>query len=311
MQEAEQDKYFIILTMIENYQTFSILESISLFIVSTIFSATNLFSTPLLNGHVEAQLISEVKSIQPGHPFWVAIRLKMGKDWHTYWRNPGDSGLPTTIEWEMPDGLEAGEIQWPYPQQFGAPPVVSYGYKDEVLLLVKIDVAGFFESDKVVKLSAKVDWLECKDICLPGHQKLKIELPVKDEAPEVDNRWAEKFEETRKSLPVADSAWKVNAKHQGSQIIIYLTPPVWFNSKMSNVLFFSEQPGVIDHSAEQKIEKNKKGFIITLKRSTFSVNLPARLKGVLFSRVGWRGPGTARAMRFDVPLEKESTLSNN
>src|SRR5581483_8644540 len=89
-------------------------------------------------GHVKATLVSESKSIQPGTPFWVAVQLEMQPPWHTYWKNAGESGEPTSIDWKLPAGFTAGPIQWPAPKRIAVPPVVSYGYEDNVLLLVKI-----------------------------------------------------------------------------------------------------------------------------------------------------------------------------
>ncbi|HET6522033.1 MAG TPA: protein-disulfide reductase DsbD domain-containing protein, partial [Geminicoccaceae bacterium] len=70
-------------------------------------------ANPVATERVEARLVSEVEAVRPGAPFWVALRLRMAEGWHTYWRNPGDSGLPTTIEWTLPEGFEASEIVWP------------------------------------------------------------------------------------------------------------------------------------------------------------------------------------------------------
>src|SRR4028118_2315268 len=88
--------------------------------------------------HSEAALIAETTSIQPGVPFTVALRLKMDEHWHSYWRNPGDSGTPIGITWNLPPGFKAGPIQWPHPQRIALPPLVSYGYENEVWLLTQI-----------------------------------------------------------------------------------------------------------------------------------------------------------------------------
>ncbi|MFQ5771960.1 MAG: protein-disulfide reductase DsbD domain-containing protein [bacterium] len=261
-------------------------------------------AAPPINSHVKAELISEVKSIQPGQPFWVAIRLTMDKDWHTYWRNPGDSGLPTKIAWQLPEGLDAGEIQWPYPDKFATPPVVSYGYEDEVLLLTKIEVSDSFKLNRKVALSAAVDWLECKEMCLPGHANLKIELPVMDEVPKLDERWAAQFENTRKRLPITIPDLKISAEQDGAFIIIQLTTPDGFKGRTSEISFFPQQAGVIDHSAVQQIENVKNRVRIKMKQSPFSVKPPARLRGVLYTEAGWQRPGSEPAIQIDVPLKQ-------
>ncbi|HEX3061514.1 MAG TPA: protein-disulfide reductase DsbD domain-containing protein, partial [Usitatibacter sp.] len=90
--------------------------------------------------HVEAQLVTEKAAARPGSAFVVGLRLRMEPQWHTYWRNPGDSGLPTKIKWALPAGWKAGEIQWPYPQKLPVGPLMNYGYEDEVILLTDIAV---------------------------------------------------------------------------------------------------------------------------------------------------------------------------
>src|SRR2546421_4436166 len=84
--------------------------------------------------HVEAELVAERASLQPGKPALVGLKLRMEPQWHTYWRNPGDSGLPTKIKWHVPEGWKVGDIQWPFPQNLPVGPLMNYGYEDEVVL---------------------------------------------------------------------------------------------------------------------------------------------------------------------------------
>jgi thiol:disulfide interchange protein DsbD len=138
-------------------------------------------------GNVEASLLCEAESIQPGSPFWVGVRLKMKKGWHTYWKDPGESGMATTIRWDLPPGFSAGSIEWPVPERFKDPAGVSYGYKDLVVLPVRVVPPKDMEEGREVLISAKVLWLECADVCLPGKAELKMALSVKFVPPEI--RW--------------------------------------------------------------------------------------------------------------------------
>jgi thiol:disulfide interchange protein DsbD len=102
----------------------------------------------------------------------------MEKGWHTYWRNPGDSGLPTRVRWELPEGFAAAEIRWPYPIRFTTGPLVSYGYEHEVLLPVEIRVPPSLASAEV-RVAGRVDWLECREACVPGRADVSLLLPVR------------------------------------------------------------------------------------------------------------------------------------
>lgn len=253
--------------------------------------------------HVKAQLISEVTSIQPGHPFWVAVRLQIKEHWHTYWRNPGDSGLPTQVQWELPKGFVASEIHWPYPKRFEMPPLVNLGYEGKVLLLTRINPPESVQAGSKVKLGAKVDWLVCKDVCLPGHADLIIELPMKNEKPKVDSRWVDDFSDTRKNLPQSSKEWDINAISKEKQIILSIKPPSWLKHKLTNIMFFPEQPGVVDYSAQQNIIQNQESYTIEIKPSPFSIRLPTHLKGVLLIEEVKNRTATKHKLKIDVPLE--------
>ena len=95
-------------------------------------------AAPVRTAHVEAELVAAKTALVPGEPLTVALRLGVEKGWHTYWRNPGDSGLPTTLEWKLPNGVSAGPIEWPAPRLLPAGPLLNYGYVNEALHLVTL-----------------------------------------------------------------------------------------------------------------------------------------------------------------------------
>lgn len=128
---------------------------------------------------VKADLITDVTTIEPGKPFTVGLHLKMVPPWHTYWKYSGDAGLPTRIDWELPAGFTAGPIQWPLPEKFvSAGDVVNYGYHDEVVLFTQITPPSSFnpEDTKNVVLKAKVSWLVCAEICIPGTAQVSLDF---------------------------------------------------------------------------------------------------------------------------------------
>ena len=84
--------------------------------------------------HVTVNLIQEEETVQPGRPFWVALHLNLEEGWHVYWKNPGDAGIPLKVEWKLPEGFEAGPLQWPFPEKFTMSDMVGFGYKGEVIL---------------------------------------------------------------------------------------------------------------------------------------------------------------------------------
>jgi thiol:disulfide interchange protein DsbD len=275
----------------------------SLTITALLVSSANPTSASRSDNHTKAALISKVRSIQPGKPFWIAVRLTMDKDWHTYWRNPGDSGLPTKIKWTLPEGFEAGETQWPYPHKFKSDSIVSFGYKDEVCLLTKIRSAKSIEQGGSVSISVKVEWLECKNVCLTGLADLTLELPVKDAEPEIDSQWARQFEATRRNLPLSPSGWKISAISSKSGFILQLIPPPGLVSKPMEIFFFPEKRRIIDHATVQEASRTETGHVLRLKKSPYALEPTKRLRGVLVSSNGWHGPDSERALQIDIPVQ--------
>ena len=116
--------------------------------------------------HVEAALVPEVSGVAPGKAFTLAVRLRMDEGWHTYWKNPGDSGMPTSVEWELPEGFAAGELRWPVPERIDVAGIISYGYHGEVWLLTEISVPAGWAGPEAT-IGARVSWLMCKEECIP------------------------------------------------------------------------------------------------------------------------------------------------
>jgi thiol:disulfide interchange protein len=149
---------------------------------------------------VKASLVADATAIVPGKPFEVGVLLEMAPGWHTYWEYPGDAGLPTKISWTLPEGFVAGPIQWPLPHRVIEPGDIEvYAYKDRVLLLTAI-VAPAEIAEKTVTLRAKVDWLVCAEICIPGSADLELSLPAGGQSTAAN---AELFDEFRAILPAA------------------------------------------------------------------------------------------------------------
>lgn len=128
---------------------------------------------------VRAELVVQVPDgIAPGQTFWLGLKIEHQPDWHTYWKNAGDSGLPTELQWQLPPGLTAGAIEWPTPHALRVGPLVNYGYEGMVLLPVPITVADDFKAPASgmvdVKLSA--NWLVCRVECIP--ESGSFQLPV-------------------------------------------------------------------------------------------------------------------------------------
>lgn len=128
-------------------------------------------------GHVQADLLADVSAIQPGKTFWLGVRLSIDPGWHVYWKNPGDSGIPTRIKLSLPDGFRADPVQFPTPSRFVQPGnIVAFGYENSVMLLIKVKPASNLPPDFNGEFRAAVDWLVCSDVCVPGKAEVSLKL---------------------------------------------------------------------------------------------------------------------------------------
>jgi thiol:disulfide interchange protein DsbD len=252
--------------------------------------------------HVEAELIAERTALIPGAPNTVALRLVMARGWHTYWQNAGDSGLPTTLAWKLPDGLKAGPIQWPAPRALPVGPLVNYGYEGEVLLLSDIATVPDFLSGKTVTLSARADWLVCKEICIPEGADLSLTLPVIADAAQVQRepRWSDAIAKARASLPRPADDWNVTATARGSTVELQWVPAAGRESTASiaGSHFFPYAEGQIEAAGPQSLVRQGTQWRMGLPVASQRVGEFKRVAGVLV----WGDPGAPRALAIDVPL---------
>ncbi len=249
------------------------------------------------------KLVSEAASIQPGVPLWVGLQLTMDPGWHTYWRNPGDAGLATGVRWEFPEGFSAGPIQWPVPERIETSSIVSYGYEGDALLLSQMTPPKTLTPGASVPLKGRVDWVECRDVCVKRQAEVSLELPVNAEAPQPDPQWTSAFERARAQLPLTLPEWDVRAAVKGKQLLIKATVKPEVAGAVKEVHFFPAESGVIDHAAPQQIAFVSDGVVVTLAPSPYSDGPPKRLTGILVSPQGWLGPGSPTALAVDVPVE--------
>lgn len=286
-------------------QSLLILGVVSL--VTTGLAATPGFGEPVRVGHVEAELVAEVAGIRPATPFTVGLHLNMDEHWHVYWRNPGDAGLPPRLTWELPEGWQAGEIQWPYPERFEAPPLMSFGYHDEILLPVTITPPPDLVPGTEVTLTARAFWLVCREECIPGEADLRLILPVGETASVYDEQWADRFAAVRQKLPVALQDWEVAADIGVDSLTLRLRAPQWWQDSLGSVLFLPYDQKLIDNSSDQTLKRLESGaYEVVVKRSKYSTTTPDRVAGILIAEPGWRGPDSERAVEINIASKEAS-----
>ncbi len=225
----------------------------------------------------KATLMAQQSSIQPGSTMTVGVLLTPDEGWHTYWINPGESGLPTKITWELPDGFTAGDIQWPTPHTFETGGIIGLGYGGPVLLTVPITAPKSISQNSVT-LKAKASWLVCKEACIPGRASLSIVLPVKNVTPAIDPANKKLFADTINHLPKPIELKSDQASVRDGQL--KLTLP---NLTVSDAVFYSANESLIDTDSKQTVTVNTSNqtTTITVPLSKYAPKTITRITGVV------------------------------
>ncbi len=242
--------------------------------------------------HITAELIPETTSVEPGKPFDVALHLHADPDWHTYWINPGDAGLATTLKWTLPPGFTAGPIQWPTPEKHNMGPLIIYGYGGDAYLLTTITPpkSGL---PRHFNVKAHAEWLACKEECIPGHADLTLPLDsgLLNLRLPVENK--DFIDQARARLPVPNTRWEVQAYTLAPKNnVLFMDFSGMRGLVPSDVpkplRFFPEQPNVLstlnaDNTQPEPIGKSSStGFRLQIALQQ-NGEKPDKLSGVLVS----------------------------
>ncbi len=249
--------------------------------------------------HVEAQLVSDQLSAQPGKPVLVGLKLRMVPEWHTYWKNPGDSGLPTRIHWELPPGWKAGPIQWPYPSLLPVGPLMNYGYEDDVVLLSELTPPADAKPGSA-DIRASVQWLVCKDICVPEKAELDLALPVSAAPPEQDIRFLAHIQRAQDMLPASLAGWKSESAIVGKSLVVRISAPQG-EVPPAKVTFFPEREELIVPAAPEKVTRAGRDLTVEMQLADPPPKDVASVKGVAVAPAGWPGTDQRRAIEVDAP----------
>ncbi len=263
---------------------------------------TSAQAAPARTGHVTAELVAEQTALVPGATAMVALRLAIDPGWHTYWRNPGESGLPTTLAWHLPPGYAAGEIVWPAPRALPAGPLMNYGYEGEVFHLVPLAIPADAQPGATTALAARAEWLVCKETCIPEGADLTLQLPIAAKAD--SSRWHEAIAATRAALPKAlPAGWRASATASGAVVALQLTPPS-NGADPGRLQFFADADRRIEPSAPQiRVSESNGSYRLELPVSHDLDGKFTRLTGVLSAARGLTsGVGVVKAVALDVPL---------
>jgi thiol:disulfide interchange protein DsbD len=231
---------------------------------------------PVKAEHLTAELTTLSPQIAAGGTLQAGLVLTIEEHWHVYWVNAGDSGEPPSITWTLPAGMTAGPLQFPPPTRLPLGPLMDFGYEDGVAFPVTLTAAPGMKPGKV-HLDAKVTWLVCSSVCLPGKAHLGIDVEVVKgplPTPTPVGALGSAVASLPKPLPAGMSASAVgNAK----QIQVTLKT----GTRETDAAFYPYDQEVIDNAAEQPVESQADGIKIWLKLASDATARPTTLHGLV------------------------------
>ena len=223
-------------------------------------------AAPVSTGHVAIELVPQERAAVPGGTIFVALRQVIEPGWHTYWRNPGDSGLPTKIAWTLPVGWRAGDFVWPVPSRIstgeGAEAILNYVYSGEVLLAVPIEVPATARPGDLVTLKAAVSYLVCKDICVPEDGEVTLSLPVAATSGP-HPLWGDAVAKALEAAPKAQGFTAV-FQRSASGLRLAVTDPSLRGAMLTGADFFAFSPLAAASKAPLRIERGPEGLTLDL-----------------------------------------------
>lgn len=219
--------------------------------------------------NVTSELISDVIEFTPGQTFWLGLHQVVRPHWHTYWQNPGDSGEPTTIDWQAPDGFEIGSFLWPLPKRIDVAHLTNFGHEGEYVLLSQITAPADIAPGTSVTVNGHARWLVCEEICIPEEAELSITLTAAA-TPSVNLVTAPQIEAALMDVPQSAVLEPVLGLRNDGQLVLSIADADLrrrvHTGEITNAFFYPETDGIVDNAAEQALRLGPGGISLALEK---------------------------------------------
>lgn len=236
------------------------------------------FSQPVRTQHLTVELVTERAAIAPNSDFLAGLHFILDSGWHIYWINPGDAGLPPRVDWQLPKGVTAGEIQFPAPKRLPLGPLMDFGYEDRVLLPIPMRADGSLKPGTTANLRGHVHFLVCSSVCVPGQAEVTKTLPVAAQLPSPDPKIEPLFVETERRLPTGLLPGESVSVLQTKTAFVVT---VRTGHRIDSAQFYPFQPNLIDNAAPQPVQPLADGVRITVPKAQGLEKIPPQIHGLV------------------------------
>lgn len=249
---------------------------------------------------LRTELVTGFEAVAPGQTVPVAVRVDLAEGWHTYWINPGDSGMPPRLNWTLPEGWTAGPIRHPTPIRIDEPPFVTFGFEGRVLFVVDVQVPAAAVVGSEVRLTGAFQFLICKEICVPRKAELGLTLRVEPQPRAAAADAVALMAEAAKRLPTTQPDWTVTAGLTADTLKLQVALPAATDpARLKDVAFLPETAGLIDYWAEVGRHSEPGRYVLTFKRSGETEFKAPMLRGLLVTDAG---KATMAAIQIEAPV---------
>ncbi|MHB1794227.1 MAG: protein-disulfide reductase DsbD family protein [Acidobacteriaceae bacterium] len=234
-------------------------------------------AAPVRATHLTVELVTETTSIAPNHDFLAGLHFVLDPGWHIYWINAGDAGAPPRVDWQLPAGITAGDLQFPAPERLPLGPLMDFGYQHEVLLPVPMRADGSLRRGTKATLRGQLHFLVCSNVCIPGKAELEQTVSVASH-PGANNSVTEPlFIGTERALPrTLPLGVSVQVQQTKTTFVIRLT-----GKTATSAEFYPYDANLIANAAPQAFESVADGGRITVEKAQGLQQIPATLHGLL------------------------------
>ena len=251
------------------------------------FLSSQASANPQRTEHAIAEIVSDRAGVHAGQSIQIGLSLTLKPGWHTYWRNPGDAGLPTTLDWSLPPGSRVTDIDWPAPERIDVGPLVSFGYEGEVLFPLTFTAPSFARPGDTLRLRAQARWLVCKDVCIPESAVLEFDLPVLEPGSVAQSTLSSPaFASHIASQALPLKADSVELLYEGRSAVLMITAPQ--NSDKYSItslplIHFFPYPERLIEPVQHEVYQTPLGYAIKLAVLP-DAQLPEDLQGILVAK---------------------------
>lgn len=229
--------------------------------------------------NASAEIVVDSYSLQKTSVIPIGVLINLDKEWHIYWRNPGDSGMPTSIEFDLPDGITISEIKWPAPKAFEYDGLASYGYEKQVLLLADLSVPENYALSSI-KITANLKSLICKDVCIPYNTFVSTEIDLKNNF-KANEQISKLFFEARKNLPEVKHNIDLSLQVDDELISFIIQNPEIIPAEIESLYFLPYDNGIFKNSIGQKFIQNEHKIELSVEFDHFRIEEPKEIYGLL------------------------------